>query len=235
MSIFNAIGGALGGIATIVGQHQANKANKAMAEYQNQQNLKQWERQNQYNSPTQQMQRLKEAGINPNMAYAKGTINNTVSSSPRMERAEAKSLTQNMPQLGNFMSLAQIQQMKQQTEGIRLDNIKKAIDVGEKIPKPTITTTNVDGKLITEKEYKNPYYVNILKDLRAKQTANETAQLEQDVSQLKSRLAKQGFTVNDPKLLRILTVALENEDIDIGKVGANLIKSFINKLGLKTN
>lgn len=37
--------------------------------------LQDWERQNQYNSPAEQMKRLKEAGLNPNLVYGKGADN----------------------------------------------------------------------------------------------------------------------------------------------------------------
>lgn len=48
-------------------------ANKQMAEYAYSKNLEMWNRQNLYNSPAQQMQRFKEAGLNPVMMYGKGT------------------------------------------------------------------------------------------------------------------------------------------------------------------
>lgn len=38
-----------------------------------------WQRQNEYNTPQAQMARLRTAGINPHMAYMRGTINNVAS------------------------------------------------------------------------------------------------------------------------------------------------------------
>jgi len=35
-----------------------------------------WKMQNEYNSPLNQMKRLKEAGLNPNLMYGKGTVGN---------------------------------------------------------------------------------------------------------------------------------------------------------------
>ena len=40
--------------------------------------LADWERTNKYNSPEQQMQRLREAGLNPNLVYGKGADNTAV-------------------------------------------------------------------------------------------------------------------------------------------------------------
>lgn len=47
-----------------------------------QRNLQQWRLENEYNSPAAQLSRLTQAGINPHLAYAKGSINNVAASSP---------------------------------------------------------------------------------------------------------------------------------------------------------
>jgi hypothetical protein len=46
--------------------------NEMMYEKQKSDNMKLWDLQNQYNSPTSQMQRLQEAGLNPNLVYGSG-------------------------------------------------------------------------------------------------------------------------------------------------------------------
>lgn len=51
----------------------------ALSEYQYGKELEMWNRANAYNHPVQQMNRLSEAGINPHLAYMKGTINNVTS------------------------------------------------------------------------------------------------------------------------------------------------------------
>lgn len=48
------------------------QANKAMAEYQYSKDLEMWNRGNVYNAPQAQMDRLKKAGLNPNMIYGAG-------------------------------------------------------------------------------------------------------------------------------------------------------------------
>jgi len=54
----------------------ANKKNRAfqeqMYERQKNDNLAQWNLQNNYNSPQEQMKRLQEAGLNPNLVYGSG-------------------------------------------------------------------------------------------------------------------------------------------------------------------
>lgn len=51
---------------------------------QNERNDMMWHRQNEYNSPAMQMERMKEAGLNPKLMYQQGTTGNTgiVTSSP---------------------------------------------------------------------------------------------------------------------------------------------------------
>ena len=48
------------------------KYNKKIYEQQKADNLTQWNLQNDYNSPTSQMARLREAGLNPNLVYGNG-------------------------------------------------------------------------------------------------------------------------------------------------------------------
>jgi hypothetical protein len=50
--------------------------NEKMYNLQRQHSLADWTMQNEYNSPARQMERLKMAGLNPNMVYGKGTIDN---------------------------------------------------------------------------------------------------------------------------------------------------------------
>lgn len=47
-------------------------ANKALAEYQYNKDVEMWNRGNVYNSPLAQMERLKAAGLNPNLVYGSG-------------------------------------------------------------------------------------------------------------------------------------------------------------------
>lgn len=53
-----------------------NRANRKMAEYQFDRNVEMWNMQNKYNTPANQMQRFKDAGLNPNLIYGKGTAGN---------------------------------------------------------------------------------------------------------------------------------------------------------------
>lgn len=58
---------------------EANEWNKLMQDEMNQWNLAQWNRENFYNSPAQQVSRLKQAGINPAAVFGNGTISHASS------------------------------------------------------------------------------------------------------------------------------------------------------------
>ena len=70
-------------LSGLFGNYQTRKRNEAersLAEYQNAWNLEQWNRENYYNAPTAQMARLKAAGLNPNLVYGSGAVNQSASS-----------------------------------------------------------------------------------------------------------------------------------------------------------
>lgn len=78
--------------AQVYAAGKMNKKTREWNEYmygkQRQDALADWNMQNAYNSPEQQMQRLKEAGLNPNLVYGNGA-DATVGGPPRATNAEA--------------------------------------------------------------------------------------------------------------------------------------------------
>lgn len=79
-----------------------------MAAQQNQWNIEQWQRENEYNDPSAQMARLKKAGINPNLAYSNGNIQNVAAHSPNMVGAAGTPVSTNygafIPSIGEMVS-----------------------------------------------------------------------------------------------------------------------------------
>lgn len=87
----------VGNIFNYLSVKETNRANRELAELSYQQNIAQWERENAYNHPAQQMARLKEAGLNPNLVYGNGSAVQTSAHSPQMSYAQQQS-----PQLGTI-------------------------------------------------------------------------------------------------------------------------------------
>ena len=86
--LFGALGQNIAINKQIKAQREENERNRTynfnLAQLQNKWNLEQWNRENEYNSPSQQMARLKAAGLNPDMMYQNGTSGLTAASSPSM-------------------------------------------------------------------------------------------------------------------------------------------------------
>ena len=61
-----------------IGQFFGNRSRKREARRQRQFDLDMWNRQNAYNTPAMQMQRLKDAGLNPALMYGQGTTGNAI-------------------------------------------------------------------------------------------------------------------------------------------------------------
>lgn len=92
----------IGGISSAYSQHQQNKNidkqiksqeneqkknreyNLKLAQMQNQWNVEQWQRENDYNDPQAQIARLRAAGLNPDLIYGSGDISNVAAASPQM-------------------------------------------------------------------------------------------------------------------------------------------------------
>lgn len=86
MDISDAVLGLSSNIANVAGayasisgtkkqQKRAHEYNMKMAQFQNDVALANWNRQNEYNSPSAQMERLSAAGLNPNLVYGNGADN----------------------------------------------------------------------------------------------------------------------------------------------------------------
>lgn len=83
--------------------------NLNLAKMQNQWNLEQWNRENDYNTPEAQMQRLADAGLNPDLFYQNGVSGMTAASSPSMT-AGAPATPQDMSALGQKKTVGQAMQ-----------------------------------------------------------------------------------------------------------------------------
>jgi len=130
--------GLLGGLFNKIGAKRRYKRQvrdqKKMLDYQYEQNLAQWNRENEYNSPEATMARLKEAGLNPHLVYGTGTQGNTAASSPDYEAGSVQKqdqtnfdlgqLTQNS--LGAFtdtrLKNAQVDNVRAATQGQKIKN-----------------------------------------------------------------------------------------------------------------
>lgn len=88
-----ALGGVFGSLFGKKSQDDTNKASMELAEYQYSKNLEMWNRQNAYNTPANQVKRIKAAGLNPALLYGSGTVANTASDAPKYEAPNLRAYT----------------------------------------------------------------------------------------------------------------------------------------------
>ncbi len=150
-SIIGGVSNIFGSIFGRKGQKDANKTNMAIADQTNQTNIAlanqarehdvdMWNRQNEYNTPQMQMQRLKEAGLNPNLIYdssgAGATGNAGAPQKAPVAHAERAQVANEMasiaalnmtPLIGLYqdweVKKAQIDNIKAQTDNVITQNV----------------------------------------------------------------------------------------------------------------
>lgn len=109
------------------------KWNEKMYGVQRKDALADWAMQNEYNSPLQQMARLKAAGLNPNLVYNNGATH----SAQAVQKSDMKQWSPQAPQfdfgqiidqyLGTQQRQNAINVGKEQLEALKLENINKGI------------------------------------------------------------------------------------------------------------
>lgn len=111
------------------------RANQQQAQYAYSQDLAAWNRQNAYNTPAAQMQRLKDAGLNPNLIYGNGSA--ATGQATQMPKYNAPTLQYNykplvdLPQMLSAyqdmqMRQAQVDNVRAQTENVRSRTLNEA-------------------------------------------------------------------------------------------------------------
>lgn len=125
---------------TIKAQAQENEKNRQynlqLAKMQNEWNLQQWERENEYNNPLNQMARLKAAGLNPNLVYGNGAAQSTAAPSPSLTSGapsspQDMSLMAQRPTVGQIMNQAlQNRILQAQVENTEAQTKKTLTDAG---------------------------------------------------------------------------------------------------------
>lgn len=131
MSIFEGIFGGLAGIGqSMIEAKTARRntdmtinANRKMAEYQFSKDLEMWNRANEYNSPSSQMQRYTSAGLNPNLIYGTGSASsgNTATALPKYQAPTAEFNYRPAVDLQSTISMFQDYQLKQ----AQVDNLRE--------------------------------------------------------------------------------------------------------------
>lgn len=110
------IGGIISGLGNVVATAMTNRANRHLAEYAYSKDLEMWNRQNEYNSPQAQMERLQAAGLNPALMYGQGS--QAAGQAKEMPRYNAPTMdyTAAVPMIAQTLSTFQDIKVKQAQE-----------------------------------------------------------------------------------------------------------------------
>ena len=124
------IGGAGNVVSTLLTNAANAKQNQAIMDFnaresqlQRQFSLDQWKRETTYNSPAEQVKRLRDAGLNPALAMG-GSIDNSAAPSPSLSEAQVGGLTPMRAPEIDPLTAAQI-------ENIKADTAKKNAEASE--------------------------------------------------------------------------------------------------------
>ena len=98
-------------------QSQGNKARKREAERARAHDINMWDKTNFYNDPKQQMERLRNAGLNPNLVYG-GSSGQTAGQANALPGAKAPDI-KNIETRQPLMDYVQIKNTEAQTENVR--------------------------------------------------------------------------------------------------------------------
>lgn len=123
------IGGSMltGGAINYLGQRGANATNMELARQGQQFEQYMWQKNNKYNSPVEQMKRLKAAGLNPNMIYGSGSASTGLSSS--YPKAHVATVQNELQGLGGSVASVLPMFMDMQVKQAQIDNLNNNADL----------------------------------------------------------------------------------------------------------
>lgn len=127
-------------VAAQAGTNKRNrKFTREMYWRQREDSLSDWEMQNAYNSPAAQMERLKAAGLNPNLVYGTGAATSNAApvrqSSSSGGQGQAPSVDLQTPVMGMYdmrIKNAQADNLQQQKKLLELEGIVKLVNIENK-------------------------------------------------------------------------------------------------------
>ncbi len=193
------IGAGANTISTLSTNNAQRRWNEAMYNRQREDALADWARTNQYNSPLAQMQRFKEAGLNPNLIYGQTNMAQPVRSTDAKSwnpQAPAFNLGQIVDQyLQAKQAGASIDIMKEQkenlkasTEGKLIDNLRNAKGLSFIEP---MAQAKLEGAL-QDNKYKGALTTLTLdrNEREAIKNSNDIQKTAQDIIESKQRVTK---------------------------------------------
>lgn len=217
--------------SSLFGQSKQRKENRRAEADARAHNKEMWNLQNEYNHPSQQMGRLQEAGLNPNMIYGTSP-SSAVGSAGDVAPGKAPDQPYELPNpMQEFSRYANINQAKAQTDNLRTQNTvltQEALFKSAQTAESLTKNARNEFDLMLAKELKETS-VDAAKENLRNMRANTTGQYLQNY-------------FNDATMAnRVESVALQIQNAKATLTGtqlANQMKRFeteLNQLGLTKN
>lgn len=183
----------------IEAQRKENEAqrryNLMLAEKQNKWNIEQWQRNNDYNTPSAVMSRLRSAGINPHMYYSKGNAMGGVStSSPEMTSGPPAEAVDTSGMLG------------QSTYG---QSVQMAMDKAVQVA--SIRKLNADTRLTEQKADTEEYNTDIFQSDAAFRNALNSSALRLNGMEIELKGSQKNLTEGQIGMLRYEAAMLQKQ------------------------
>lgn len=181
--------------------------------------IEQWHNQNRYNSPEQQMARLKKAGLNPNLVYGTGTVTGNTQGGRPEYKPPAQEYQYKAPRLDqialytdlrqkqaqtNFIN-SQTQNVDQRTETEKFDTERSNLAAQRETIRLEIeqATSKQQIELAQQKLDLNTKKMNLLeKDIEYRTNEATRSKYMADVALFEKKLAEIGLTKSDPLWMR---------------------------------
>lgn len=237
------LGGALAGIGSLIGggisaisqnntnktnlqiARETNRANRQNQEYQNEWNLNMWNRQNEYNDPSVQRQRLEDAGLNPIFYGLDGTGNAGALQSAPFEAQNGFPMQNSGQFIGQsvanaFNAYSDAYLKKAQADNLNADTeSKKSQTVGQDLENQLKSAT-LDSE-IQVGNLKLPVTQQLLRNYEAdgKKTLKQVEEIEKHIDQMTNDIdiAKKRYTLDEWRLS--LDAYFRKQEIALRKYG----------------
>lgn len=223
-ALIGAIGAVAGSALGWGSQSSANSSNKNLAQYKYDKDLEMWNRQNNYNTPSAQMQRYAQAGINPNIIASQGNAGNATGM-PEYSAPDMKAYNGWNDLGASAVSQAIIQKYQ-------LDNQKRSTDSQISTNNALQSKYNAEARntiMKTETEYWQSIIkakeAGILDEFGAKEAAERLKQLRKQNEEIDSRIDLNA----SQKVLNESVTSVNNQKIENMK---QEIKESLSRIGV---
>lgn len=217
------------------------KLTKEMYERQLRDNKAQWHMQNSYNSPTAQMARLREAGLNPHLIYGGGSGGGTASPMPSASGSASQGQAPRTNFKDSILAYQNVRQQEATTNNLIAQNdvIKQEANLKVAQIAAAVTSNSKNVYLLQQAKDLSKYALDAAKlgvdqqqkqlDYTAAQTQNTQAQtknaaLTGERQELENRLLRMGINPSDPTWMRAIAQFMQgNQSISdiISKIRKN--------------